>query len=338
MQYPLPDRDYKVLTITYTYNQEKYIEDTLKGIVMQKTDFPFVALVLDDCSTDGTPDIIRRYEAQYPDIIKGIYQEENHFSQGKQQEEYIQPWRKHVVYQAFCEGDDYWTDPYKLQKQVDFMDSHPDCVLSFHNAIEHWEDGSKEDKLFSNVEEREYTGAELFKNWIVPTASVMSRTELSFREEMINNVLTPGFLYYDIVYFLSCGLYGKFFGMNETMSVYRRLNTGYTLNFQANYKKSQDLMRKYYHHNLLLGNIFGTYYGEEFLRETQKNCVETALNGAFLSLGNKDFKNCGSFLKSAFCPLRPIVLYFKYFIANLVILSKKRLHIDLVAIKNKLIH
>lgn len=299
MQYPLPDRDYKVLTITYTYNQEKYIEDTLKGIIMQKTDFPYVALVLDDCSTDSTPDIIRRYEKQYPDLIKGIYQEENHFSQGKQQEEYIQPWRKHVVYQAFCEGDDYWTDPYKLQKQVDFMDSHPDCVLSFHNAIEHWEDGSREDKLFSNIENREYTGTELFRNWIVPTASVMCRTELSFRKEMIDNILNPGYMYYDIVYFLSCGLYGNFMGMDDTMSVYRRSNSGFTLNFQSSLPNSKELLWKYCLHNHNLAKTFGPNYGEAFKTIAVSRFLNNINKAISICFKNKDFKGLLFFFKKS---------------------------------------
>lgn len=117
-----------------TYNHEKYIEDALKGFVMQKTDFPFLAVVIDDCSTDGTADIVRRYEAQYPNIIKGIYLPYNFRSRGADKRPYYQQYIDKATYWAECEGDDYWTDPYKLQKQVDFMETHPECSVTFHRC------------------------------------------------------------------------------------------------------------------------------------------------------------------------------------------------------------
>lgn len=114
-----------------TYNHEKYIEDALKGFVMQKTDFPFLAVVIDDCSTDGTADIVRRYEAQYPDIIKGIYLPYNFRSRGEDKRPYYQEYVDKATYWAECEGDDYWTDPYKLQKQVDFMEANPEYGVCY---------------------------------------------------------------------------------------------------------------------------------------------------------------------------------------------------------------
>lgn len=121
-----------------TYNHEKYIEDALKGFVMQKTDFSFLAVVIDDCSTDGTADIVRRYEAQYPDIIKGIYLPHNFRSRGEDKRPYYQEYVDRATYWAECEGDDYWTDPYKLQKQVDFMETNPECGLCYtdYNLLE----------------------------------------------------------------------------------------------------------------------------------------------------------------------------------------------------------
>lgn len=90
-----------------TYNHEKYIEDALKGFVMQKTDFPFLAVVIDDCSTDGAADIVRRYEAQYPDIIKGIYLPHNFRSRREDKRPYYQEYIDKATYWAECEGDDY---------------------------------------------------------------------------------------------------------------------------------------------------------------------------------------------------------------------------------------
>lgn len=116
------------------YNEAEYIRRTLDGFVMQKTNFPFIALVHDDASTDGTDVIIRDYAAKYPNIIKGLYEEQgnNLFSQHKldaQMNEWVLD--TGCKYVAMCEGDDFWIDPYKLQKQVDWMESHPECVLCY---------------------------------------------------------------------------------------------------------------------------------------------------------------------------------------------------------------
>lgn len=119
-----------------TYNHEPYISDTLEGFVMQKTKFPFVAIVHDDASTDGTADIIRKYAEKYPDIIKPIFETENQYSKRDgsitriMNEACIKTGAKYI---AFCEGDDYWTDPLKLQKQVNFLEANPKYVYTCHN-------------------------------------------------------------------------------------------------------------------------------------------------------------------------------------------------------------
>lgn len=112
-----------------TYNHEPYIRDCLEGFLMQKTNFPFEILIHDDASTDKTADIIREYEAKYPDVIKPIYQTENQYSKGvKVSLVYNYP-RAKGKYIALCEGDDFWTDPDKLQIQYDFMEANPDYSL-----------------------------------------------------------------------------------------------------------------------------------------------------------------------------------------------------------------
>ena len=114
-----------------TYNHRLYVRDALEGFVKQKTNFPFEVLVHDDASTDGTADIIRLYEQKYPDLIKPIYQKENQYSQpgGAARVKKLQKDRVRGKYVATCEGDDYWTHPHKLQKQFDFMESHPEYTL-----------------------------------------------------------------------------------------------------------------------------------------------------------------------------------------------------------------
>lgn len=114
-----------------TYNHAPYIRQCLEGFVMQKTNFRFQAVVHDDASTDGTTDIVREYAEKYPDIIVPMYEEENRWS--KHDGSLLTIMYPLLVgkYLAHCEGDDFWTDPYKLQKQVDFLETHPDYVLTY---------------------------------------------------------------------------------------------------------------------------------------------------------------------------------------------------------------
>jgi len=116
----------------FTYNHAPYIRQCLDGFMMQKVNFLFEVLIHDDASIDGTADIIREFEAKYPDIIKPIYQTENQYSKGvKISMMYNYP-RAKGKYIALCEGDDYWTDPNKLQKQVDFLEANPDFSICCH--------------------------------------------------------------------------------------------------------------------------------------------------------------------------------------------------------------
>ena len=127
-----------------TYNHVQYIRQCLDGFLMQQTNFAFEVLIHDDCSTDGTTEIIKEYELMYPDIIKPIYEKENQYQQGKPSGSPVWNFpRAQGKYIAMCEGDDYWTDPLKLQKQVDFMEVHPDYSLCFHDYRQLWPDGSK---------------------------------------------------------------------------------------------------------------------------------------------------------------------------------------------------
>ncbi len=115
------------------YNHEPFLRKCLDGVVMQQTSFPFYAVVHDDASTDNSAAIIREYAEKYPEIIHPIYEVENLWQKGDDSLMRIMTEACHKAkYVAFCEGDDYWTDPLKLQKQVDFMEAHPDCVICSH--------------------------------------------------------------------------------------------------------------------------------------------------------------------------------------------------------------
>ena len=113
------------------YNHEKWLRRCFDGFVMQRTSFPFEVLSHDDASTDGSADIVREYEARYPDIFRPIYQTENQYSKGRGIFIPILLPKVRGEYIALCEGDDYWTDPDKLQMQVDFLESHPDYAMVY---------------------------------------------------------------------------------------------------------------------------------------------------------------------------------------------------------------
>ena len=125
----------EVSIICNAYNHEKYIRSAIEGFVMQKTNFRFEVLIHDDASTDNTANIIKEYEAKYPDIIFPIYQSVNQYSQGIKITQKFQVSRAKGKYIAVCEGDDYWIDPYKLQKQYDMMELHPEVDICAHSAI-----------------------------------------------------------------------------------------------------------------------------------------------------------------------------------------------------------
>lgn len=126
----------KVAIHSLTYNHEPYIKEALDSFLMQKTDFPFIAIVHEDASTDGTAGILREYAEKYPDIIFPIFEKENQYSKKDGVLNTIMTEAVKVSgadYVAMCECDDYWTDANKLQKQVDYLDNHLDIVYTCHN-------------------------------------------------------------------------------------------------------------------------------------------------------------------------------------------------------------
>lgn len=116
-----------------TYNHGKYIRDAIEGFLMQKTTFPVEILIHDDASTDQTVSIVKEYEEKYPQLIKPIYQTENQYSKRDGTIGRLQRGRARGKYYATCEGDDYWTDPLKLQKQVDFLETNPEYGMIHSN-------------------------------------------------------------------------------------------------------------------------------------------------------------------------------------------------------------
>lgn len=211
------------------YNHVDYIKDAIEGFLMQKTDFPIEIIIHDDASTDGTTDIINEYEAKFPDLINPIYQKENQWSKGiKPSPTYVWPKAK-GKYIALCEGDDYWTDPLKLQKQVDFLEANPDCI-----ACHHWQKYAYEDNNGKFIESEaptknqgylpieKSTVREIFKNHLrIKTRTVIYRNI---------NLEIPEWFYKvafgDVPLSMIFGKYGKFGFINEPMAVYRQTGLG----------------------------------------------------------------------------------------------------------------
>lgn len=219
------------------YNHEKYVRQCLDGLVSQKTDFKYEVVIHDDASTDNTVSIIKEYEAKFPGIILPIYEKENMYQ--KDQAKMRQIITEHLTgkYIAFCECDDFWTSPDKLQKQVDFLELHPEYSMCFHSAKKLYECDSISWLRCEDIEDRDYTATEVFINWIVPTASILCRREaIEYRSKMKGG---SRILNGDITIILSSAMIGKIRGMHEKMSVYRVQSGGIT--YDENAKKNRAL-------------------------------------------------------------------------------------------------
>src|SRR5690554_456442 len=159
-----------------TFNHEKFLEKTLEGFLAQQTNFSFEIVIHDDASTDRTVEIIQEY-AKKDSRIVSILQTENQYSQNiKIWPNYLFP-KAQGKYIALCEGDDYWTDPLKLQKQVDFLEVNPDYVICCHNAKIINENGEhiQDKKLPYLTEDRDYTSFELQQGAFLLTMSLLFR-------------------------------------------------------------------------------------------------------------------------------------------------------------------
>ncbi len=215
--------DVKVTVICLVFNHEKYLEKCLCGFAEQKTAFPFEVIVHDDASTDGSVDIIKEYCRKYPDIFVPILEETNQYSKGIRVSKGIIDNAK-SDYIAFCEGDDYWCDPNKLQKQYDYMQEHRECSMCVHNTIVHDLSGKEPDTRFwtddSTLFESGYMSVrQIFDSWTVHTSSYFIRNSYEIKPEWATSYFLG-----DYVYLTVARAHGMIGVLRDAMSVYNSNN------------------------------------------------------------------------------------------------------------------
>ena len=275
----------------FSYNQERYIGKTLEGIVTQQTNFPFVVVVIDDASTDNNANIIRDYEAKYPDIVKAVYLTENHYRLNKPKRPYVQPWEDQAKYVAYCEGDDFWTDTHKLQKQVDFLESHPDYTMVCHN----W-NVLNGDRTYPSEVQKKYSQAFTFTFATLPWVWITKTLTLMCRRDAIDyDILKQFKLARDvhIVYYaLKKGL-GYF--MPDVMATYRITDGGIWSKVDANRKNklTYDLYKELY-----------SFEPNKAVRKRYMNATLAYYNG--LAFGKNTWWHFGTNAKLYFEALRNI--------------------------------
>lgn len=215
------ENEIKVSISCITYNHEKYIEQAIQSFLMQKTDFKYEILIHDDASTDSTADIIKKYQQEYPDIIKPVLQSENQYSRGVKHISYTYNFnRAKGKYIALCEGDDYWTDKYKLQKQVYYMESDSECTLCTHSVKRVSTESVNDIGLIRPSK----VNRELdIREFILGGGMFIGTNSILFPKKIIDNLPTWFFDAHAGDYPLQIFLanHGKAYYMDETMSAYR---------------------------------------------------------------------------------------------------------------------
>lgn len=292
---------YTVCTRCMTYNHAPYIVDAMQGFCMQETTFPVVYCILDDASTDGEQEVIQKYllghfnmndssvvRHEETDDYHAIFAQHktnkncffavyflkyNHFSIKKDKRPYYAEWVNSAKYIAYCEGDDYWTSPQKLQKQVEFLESHPEYVFCCHRfkIYDQNKHSFRKEYGFASYKENEHLeiSEELFLNtWITQILTSI------FRKDAYNRAMDTCIAYYntgrDTFLYYELLKLGKGISLNQYMGIYRWHDGGIAigLNQAAKYKNGINLYTSIYKHHpedkLLLPKIRYNY--DELLR------------------------------------------------------------------------
>lgn len=298
-----------------TYNHAPYIRQCLDGMLMQQTNFAFEIIINDDCSTDGTTEIIREYAEKYPEIIKPIFHDENQYQKGLRGffHRFVFP-KAQGKYIALCEGDDYWTDPLKLQKQVDFLESHPDYGMVYTDL----KTFSQKEKSFITTN-YQFAEGNIYDKYLAGNIQIWTVT-VCFRKKYIQNLPTLNTNKYftgDIfIYSLIC-YHSKVKFLNEKTCVYRVLENSAS-HFNGNKKAAYYFAYKVFNTKLYLMNMY-PLSDTNIINSLTKKIIKARIKYA-LSIGdyniireplNKKFKI--SNLKDFKLKICLILLKYKFF-------------------------
>lgn len=256
-----------------TYNHELYIRQCLEGFVMQQTNFRFEAVVHDDASTDGTAAIIREYAEKYPDIIKPIYETENQYSKHDGSLFRIMNEACKGKYIAYCEGDDYWIDPTKLQKQVDFLEAHPDYGMCWTDA---YQETNKRRQAYNRYEyDCQSSLVDIIEQGgaFIPTCSIMARNTIpkSMPKEL------QSFFVRDYPLQMWCGYASKCQYLKEQTCVYRYLSQG-SWTSQNFHKCSKETYLKYYYEQKRMYDEFNRFFEYKYAQSFEKCAANFLFN------------------------------------------------------------
>jgi glycosyltransferase involved in cell wall biosynthesis len=250
-----------------TYNQINFIREAIEGFLMQKTSFSVEILIHDDASTDGTAEIVREYEKKYPNVIFPIYQTENQYSKGIKIASNYQFPRARGKYIALCEGDDYWTDSLKLQKQVNFLEANPDYVLCFHkvktlisNNLQDDDVLEKRYQAIANKQEIATIDLLKYKNFIHTCSVVFKNANIKFPFEYNYSPIGDYFL------FILLSELGLIHRIEEYMGVYRRGSGIYSTLSPLNMQR-----QIVQYHVAILSYLTDEEQKKVFLRDTLKS-------------------------------------------------------------------
>lgn len=196
-----------------TFNHGKWIEKAINGVLIQKTDFPFELVIGDDASTDATRKIIEDFQFKEPSIVKAAF---NTLNLGLAKNFSLALNRCRGRYIAICEGDDFWTDPTKLQKQIDFLESNPDCVITSHNFSTLHESENMTDRQVKYNHDFDYDQRKTLMEWMTQPLTCTFRN--IFRDYTYFN--KEG-IFCDVVLFYEILKHGRGYFMKDDMATFR---------------------------------------------------------------------------------------------------------------------
>lgn len=276
-------QDTMLSVIISAYNQENFIKDAIEGVLSQKTAFRYEILVHDDASTDKTADIIREYEEKYPGVVKGIYETENQFQKGRLNK-VVFDLKREGKYFAFLDGDDYWIDREKLQKQVEFLESHEDYSMCMHNAIQmNYLTGEK--KLLNTFpgegtySQEEQVKAGLGTNFPAMASCVFRTAYLKDMPEFFLETSIGDYPYRN--YYANCG---KVYYFDRPMTIYR---VGNAQSFMGNLRRNQNFYNTYTLQMIRFYEKFNSYTENRFHQILEKKIISDYL-GFCTSIGKAE--------------------------------------------------